>query len=108
MGKLASLEFLELSCNCISELPDSLGRLPRLRELYLQENMIAKLPPDIGKIICLQTLNIRDDQKTFVWKVTFGNIFYTKQRDNKNEHIKRTLFDNTFVFFLNVVDLKLF
>lgn len=58
-GLATRLRRLDLSSNCISELPPSIGLLTNLRELWLQNNPLGAIPADIASCAKLETLDIR-------------------------------------------------
>lgn len=47
---------LQLSGNCLEQLPEEISRLTALRRLGLAGNLLTHLPPDIGALTCLEGL----------------------------------------------------
>ncbi len=82
---LQELEFLNLSENSISYLPENISSLSRLRTLLLQNNQITELPEGIGKLPLLSELRL-DDNNLNTLPETFGKLTSIKVlllRNNK-------------------------
>ena len=58
IGKLRSLQVLNLAGNQIEILPDSIGNLISLKELKLYSNKIKNLPDTLGNLINLEDLSL--------------------------------------------------
>ncbi len=56
--ELEQCEFLDLSFNKLSSLPDSIGNLKNLTRLYLRYNKLTELPDSIGNLKGLQELSL--------------------------------------------------
>jgi len=64
IGQLTSLQSLSLSFNHLTALPPGIGGLTRLQSLYLSHNQLTTLPPEIGGLASLQSLNLEDNGLT--------------------------------------------
>ena len=62
IGKLTSLQILDLSSTKISVLPESIGNLTRLQDLNLGYSQSKELPESIGNLTNLQSLNLDSTQ----------------------------------------------
>merc|ERR1711868_157670 len=62
LRRLAFLEELNLSGNCLTEIPPFVFTLPRLKVLHLAENKISKISPQIGNLISLERLYLGNNQ----------------------------------------------
>ena len=58
------LKYLDLSCNELTELPDSMGSMKSLKHLFLQTNQLDLLPDALGDHHVLETLNIAENLLT--------------------------------------------
>ncbi|KAI8113653.1 hypothetical protein M9435_003648 [Picochlorum sp. BPE23] len=61
IGRLRSLETLDIHNNCIRELPESLGGLASLQELNAMGNRIERVPESLGRLRSLQVLGLKDN-----------------------------------------------
>ena len=61
-GEMPKLEFMHLSHNHLSELPESIGRLGALREIKAEGNRLESLPTSIGQLANLAELDVSDNQ----------------------------------------------
>ena len=62
VGKLTALQTLNLSGNRLAALPDSFGQLAALQTLRLGGNRLGALPDSFGQLAALQTLRFNDNQ----------------------------------------------
>ena len=62
LRRLVFLEELNLSGNCLTEIPPFVFTLPRLKVLHLAENKILKISPQIGNLISLERLYLGNNQ----------------------------------------------
>jgi len=62
LRRLVFLEELNLSGNCLTEIPPFVFTLPRLKVLHLAENKISKISPQIGNLISLERLYLGNNQ----------------------------------------------
>ena len=62
LGKLKSLEHLDLSNNHISSLARSFGDLPALKSLHLENNQLRILPRNFGNLSQLESLYLQDNE----------------------------------------------
>lgn len=58
IGKLKSLEVLELMKNSIKYLPNELSECSRLRSLFVGSNKIEKIPTSLLKLSSLEDLSL--------------------------------------------------
>ena len=66
IGKLQSLEHLDLQGNELKTIPSEIGQLENLKNLNLEKNRITtKLPDEIGNLQNLRTLKLNDQQRYF-------------------------------------------
>jgi Leucine-rich repeat (LRR) protein len=56
IGKLSSLERLDISHNRVSTLPKEMGNLLALKTINLSYNKFTELPDHLGKLTALETL----------------------------------------------------
>ena len=64
IGNISALQELDLSYNQLNSLPDSLTNITGLRELSLSYNQLSSLPENLGNINSLQLLNVSGNQLT--------------------------------------------
>ena len=64
IGNLKSLAYLVLEANKLTTLPDSIGQLSSLKELNLSNNQLSILPESLTKLKLLQVLNLEENQLT--------------------------------------------
>jgi internalin A len=64
VGKLTSLQTLDLWGNQLTSLPEWVGKLTSLQTLDLSRNQLANLPESLGNLISLQTLDLVRTQLT--------------------------------------------
>lgn len=62
LGKLKSLEHLDLSNNHIYSLARSFGDLPALKSLHLENNRLRILPPNFGNLTQLKSLYLQNNE----------------------------------------------
>lgn len=60
--QLTKLQYLDLSKNKIDLIPKEIGNLIHLKKLYLNQNNISSLPPQIGRLINLEFLDLWDNE----------------------------------------------
>jgi len=58
MNNLKNLEYLDLSNNEITEIPENINNLENLKELYLSFNKISKVPEQIEELSQLEILDL--------------------------------------------------
>jgi len=63
-GQLQALQLLYLSNNQLSSLPAELGQLQELKELYLHNNQLSSLPAELRNLQALQVLDLKHNQLT--------------------------------------------
>lgn len=68
IGKLTSLQGLDLRINQIASLPQEIGKFTSLQRLYLDGNQLASLPDEIGKLTSLERLDLRGNQIAYLPK----------------------------------------
>ncbi|MFC7644085.1 leucine-rich repeat domain-containing protein [Streptosporangium lutulentum] len=61
IGEMTALRELRLYNNRLATLPDTIGRLSRLRELHLMNNQLTALPGAIGELNQLRHLDLRNN-----------------------------------------------
>jgi Leucine-rich repeat (LRR) protein len=66
IGSLSKLKELSLRINSIFHLPNTIGTLRSLKTLNLGTNRLESLPNSIGNLIMLQDLNLHDNKLTFI------------------------------------------
>ncbi|PKN92930.1 MAG: hypothetical protein CVU44_12935 [Chloroflexi bacterium HGW-Chloroflexi-6] len=64
LGQLAKLEWLDISSNPMTALPESLMELPQLETLILSNIQLTALPNWLGNLTQLQSLNLSRNQLT--------------------------------------------
>ena len=62
--RVGTLRAINLVCNSIAALPDSILRLTALEKLNLQQNNITELPPEFGELLGLVELNLSANRLT--------------------------------------------
>ena len=68
IGKLTSLEKLDIRSNQLKSLPESLGQLTNLRELDVRGNQLTNLPESLGQLTNLRELDARGNQLKSLWE----------------------------------------
>lgn len=63
---LVLLTVLDVSCNQLKKLPDSIGCLVNLITLDVHSNQLLKLPSSVAKLRCLRTLDVSDNRLSFL------------------------------------------
>ena len=63
-GRLGQLQFLQLCCNQLSELPEEICHLKRLRSLDLSRNQLTRLPETLGYLQQLEELWLTSNHLT--------------------------------------------
>jgi Leucine-rich repeat (LRR) protein len=63
LGRLDSLEELNLSENSIEEIPMSIAQMGSLRILKLQNNRLTRLPSEIAELLTLEVLDCSGNKK---------------------------------------------
>lgn len=61
IGKLRSLQTLDLGYNQLTHLPDALGTLPRLRRLMLNNNNLIDVPASLAQLRHLELLALQNN-----------------------------------------------
>ncbi|KAI4795164.1 hypothetical protein KUCAC02_031599 [Chaenocephalus aceratus] len=61
IGKLASLQILNVEKNRLKALPESIGELRLLQTLNLKGNSLSELPSTVGSLRSLRTLDLSDN-----------------------------------------------
>jgi len=64
IGKLSSLQKLDLEGNKLTTLPKSISKLTSLQELKLWDNQLSTLPESIGQLSSLKLLRLESNQLT--------------------------------------------
>lgn len=59
-----TLEFVDLSCNMLQELPEDIGRCQRIEYLSAHTNRIVRLPRSLGLLDALRELHLRGNSLT--------------------------------------------
>jgi len=57
-----TLTRLDLSHNCLREVPEDIGVLKNLRELWLSHNSLEELPENLGLLLSLKSLDLQYNQ----------------------------------------------
>ncbi len=57
-----NLQYLDLSKNKIDLIPKEIGNLINIKQLYLHQNNIASLPPQISQLINLELIDLWDNE----------------------------------------------
>jgi Leucine-rich repeat (LRR) protein len=65
---MPELEILDLYCNVIQYLPDSLCKLKSLRQFSIGMNCLKKLPEDFGNLTALEELRLELNE-VFIYKL---------------------------------------
>ena len=87
IGKLDSLQFLDLSCTAIKSLPSSIGNLVNLERLKLSNSKLESLPDSIGALIKLPELNLsRTNISTLPDSI--GKLTHLKALDLSSSQVK--------------------
>jgi hypothetical protein len=60
-SNLHSLEFLDVSNNCLRAFPRTIGKMRNLRSLYLQNNELRAVPYEIGQCTSLRNLRLENN-----------------------------------------------
>ena len=66
IGRLTSLESLDLSGNLLISVPAEIGQLASLEMLSLWDNKLTRVPAEIGRLTSLESLDLNDNQLTSV------------------------------------------
>ena len=64
IGRLTSLQVLNLGGNQLTSLPAEIGQLASLEQLYLQGNQLTSVPAEIGQLTALKSVNLGANQLT--------------------------------------------
>lgn len=59
MGELQSLVKLDISTNCLRQLPASMGRLKRIQRIDAANNVLTRVPPSMGHLKSIKELNLK-------------------------------------------------
>lgn len=63
---LVLLTVLNVSCNQLKKLPDSIGSLVNLVTLDVHTNQLTKLPASVAKLRCLRTLDVSENRLSYL------------------------------------------
>lgn len=66
IGKLTSLEFLNLRNNFLKDLPKEIGNLKNLKKLNLDNNKLKELPEEIGYLNSLEGLYLKENELKYL------------------------------------------
>ncbi|AZE95335.1 Serine/threonine protein kinase [Pseudomonas orientalis] len=81
------LRWLILTDNCISQLPDELGRRPLLQKLMLAGNQLTQLPPSLAQCENLELIRIASNRLTHLpqWLLTLPSLTWLAYAGNPAE-----------------------
>ena len=96
LDHLVHLEHLELSCNMITEVPESFSSLISLRTLSLNYNKIKTLPMVLGTLVHLTSLELRSNEFREVPPVIYSTAIREKLLNLDMGKNRLTLLPNAF------------
>ncbi|AZE84636.1 Serine/threonine protein kinase [Pseudomonas orientalis] len=81
------LRWLILTDNCISQLPDELGRRPLLQKLMLAGNQLTQLPPSLAQCENLELIRIASNRLTHLpqWLLSLPSLTWLAYAGNPVE-----------------------
>jgi|GEM_PF-6160014 len=94
------MQFLDLSENLLTTLPDEVTDLTLLEEFYMYDNQITSLPTEIGDMASLESFDARDNLLTTL-PATFGDLTTIEYID-LSENLIATLPSGVFSNLSNV------
>ncbi len=99
IGKLVSLELLNLSSTWINKIPKSIGNLKDLKILHLSYTHINEIPESIGNLQSLEDLYLSSDRvislpKTILECTSLSYLNVGRKTFEHNEDLIRTLEEN--------------
>jgi hypothetical protein len=102
---MLSLEQLDLAKNSISVLPMGMMELRNLRFLDLNDNSLTLLPPDFGKLRFLEQFSCRENALVS-FNPSIGMLKYLKVLDLYNNEINLLPFEITFLKGIEILDVR--
>lgn len=99
IGTLCNLQNMNVSCNHLKSIPHSLGRLRRLISLKANGNKLTSLPDEIGSCVSLKTVNLTENQITHLPE-SLGDCISLMRLDLQNNNL------NSLPLTLSKIDTK--
>ena len=107
IGKLKSLEILDLESNYLQELPSEIGTLRNLKELNLLDNKLSSLPSEIGSLLSLERLDLSFNTELRNLPPEFGNLVNLRELILSDNNFDKEYIDQFLLDISKFTDLRL-
>jgi Leucine-rich repeat (LRR) protein len=99
IGTLCNLQSINVSCNKLQSIPHSIGRLRRLTSLKAEGNKLNNLPEELGSCISLKSIHLAENQINNLPE-SLGNCISLAMLDLQNNNL------NSLPLTLSKIDTK--